>query len=96
MAAIICENYYCVYWKENHCVLEDIELDRLGTCVVYQHVPVNPSIVERGRKKFIENWNRELEEDLRLDRELEVQAAREKDSDRNDKEDNTIIKVRIV
>lgn len=96
MAAIICENYYCAYWKENHCVLEDIELDRLGTCVIYQHVPVNPTIVERGRKKFIENWNRELEEDLRLDRELEELAAQEKGADEDNEKDNTIIKVRIV
>lgn len=70
MYRVICDNYYCVFWRENHCTSEDIELDRTGTCIVFRHVPVNPSTIERNRAKYLEGWNRDAEEALRLDIEL--------------------------
>lgn len=27
-----CDNYFCAYWREGHCILKEIALDIQGIC----------------------------------------------------------------
>ena len=44
-----CENHFCIYWKEHHCVLERIELDEVGTCCTCILVDVDENQLEQAR-----------------------------------------------
>lgn len=45
---MICENYFCIYYSQGECILEETELDIMGCCknCIYVTVP------ERELKKI--------------------------------------------
>ena len=58
-----CENEYCIYNRDFHCILEDVSLDAMGMC--------NSCITVELAKKFLEAEKerqlREISESLLFD-----------------------------
>lgn len=52
-----CENIFCVYQRNNQCVLEEINLDISGTCTDCIHVDIG----EKTLKERKENQLRDIE-----------------------------------
>ncbi len=46
---MICENAFCIYWNQHHCILDEIELDETGTCRTCILVSLEESILENAR-----------------------------------------------
>ncbi len=78
---VVCENYYCGHWKDRLCTLEDIQLDRVGNCIVFQHIPVDEALLEANRAAFAADYQKLVERDIEADREL-LRRQREKQSGR--------------
>lgn len=49
-----CENYYCVYWFEDTCILNEISLDIQGNCRECILVDVEESVLKKARDKYID------------------------------------------
>jgi len=52
-----CENEYCVYYKENKCVLEQVEIDSLGMCATCIRISLDESFLLEERKRQLQEIN---------------------------------------
>ncbi len=48
---MICENYFCIYWKKNKCILDDIYLNSLGVCESCINISIPDEELDRLRKE---------------------------------------------
>lgn len=48
-----CQNIFCIYWKDNTCVLSDIELDIQGSCTSCIYVDFNKDELSAIRNKAL-------------------------------------------
>ncbi len=48
---MICENDYCIYWENNTCILDEIELDNVGMCASCIRVSIPEEILNDLREK---------------------------------------------
>ena len=53
-----CENYLCIYEKENNCTLEQITLDITGACTDCMYVEIKKEELERLKKATINGLKR--------------------------------------
>lgn len=44
-----CENFFCIYWKESHCILNQISLDIQGSCQSCIYVNIDEHCLNRKR-----------------------------------------------
>jgi len=51
MAKILCENYLCVYYEKEGCVLNEISLNHSGVCTLGIHVYMENEDFEKLRKQ---------------------------------------------
>lgn len=54
-----CENEYCVYWKNNRCILDEISLDILGACKCCIYVDIDNDVLEQYRKKQLDRYDKQ-------------------------------------
>ena len=50
-----CENIFCIYQRENRCVLEKINLDILGVCTDCIYVNVGKEKLKELKEKQLRN-----------------------------------------
>ena len=50
----ICEDYFCVYYKEERCTLDYISLNHNGMCTNSVHVYLNNDELEEMRRQQLE------------------------------------------
>lgn len=48
-----CENRLCVYWRENLCILDKIEIDSLGMCSACILVDIAETQLRAAREAFL-------------------------------------------
>ena len=60
-----CEFNYCIYNKELVCILDEIQIDSLGSCEACEMVNISKEILEKHKKrrlneieKIWENYNK--------------------------------------
>ena len=59
---MICENIFCVYNKEENCVLDDVELDIQGKCTSCEYINIDDEYLE-GKKKELLGWYDEWDDE---------------------------------
>lgn len=59
---MICENVFCVYQKEDRCLLDEVRLDIQGKCTEYIYVHVDETELKRNKQKILERYAMETVE----------------------------------
>lgn len=49
-----CENEFCVYYRENTCILDEISVDVSGLCRECILVNIDEGILKEQRQKFLD------------------------------------------
>ncbi len=49
-----CENYLCLYWKNNNCILEDVSLNICGQCIDCMYINFKEEDLEKIREIQLE------------------------------------------
>ena len=52
-----CENYLCVYQKENECILKEINLDVQGQCMECIYVNLDEYVLDSAKKAALQEFN---------------------------------------
>ena len=52
-----CENIFCVYQKNDECILKEIELDVLGQCRQCIYINLPQTILEEQKNKTLFSFN---------------------------------------
>ena len=50
-----CDNYFCAYWREGHCILKEIALNIQGICQECIYIEFPDKVLEENRKKTLEH-----------------------------------------
>ncbi len=50
-----CENVFCIYQRNNECVLEEINLDITGACIDCIHVDIDPKKLTQLKENQFRN-----------------------------------------
>lgn len=53
-----CENYLCIYQKNNQCILDNISLDELGMCDQCIYVDVEEGELNTIKKKMLDYYGK--------------------------------------
>lgn len=48
-----CENCFCIYWKDDACILDEIWLDCQGTCQLCTFISLDEKLLERARRNIL-------------------------------------------
>ena len=48
---MICDNDYCIYWKKNKCILDEIYLNNIGLCESCINVYIPDDELKKMRKE---------------------------------------------
>ena len=58
---MVCLNEFCIYQKENNCLLDTVELDSNGHCqeCIYPNIP--PQILEYEKEKLRNKYKKETD-----------------------------------
>lgn len=59
-----CENNYCIYWDNDTCILDEIELDHLGMCASCILVSIPEDILNELREKQLNEIEKLVEDDF--------------------------------
>lgn len=59
---MLCENKFCIYWKLNHCTLDEISLDISGRCLECIYVPISEDELQAARKKCLDLYDKIYEQ----------------------------------
>lgn len=49
----ICYHNLCIYWKDNHCILDTIQIDALGMCTECIPITFDESYLKVKRKELL-------------------------------------------
>lgn len=49
-----CENIFCIYWKDNNCILNEISLDIIGNCQSCIYVDLSNDLLAKYRNKGLQ------------------------------------------
>lgn len=52
-----CENIYCVFCKNNKCLLNKISIDISGLCKDCIYVDIAKEVLEQAKKELLEKYN---------------------------------------
>jgi hypothetical protein len=50
---MFCENKLCIYWEEDKCILEEVELDFQGKCTQCIYIDIDDEELEKYRKRTL-------------------------------------------
>ena len=53
---IHCNNYFCGYWKDFYCLLDQVELDSCGNCMNCCLIDINDDLLESLRVDSLKKW----------------------------------------
>ena len=56
MEKIICENDFCIYWEENRCLCQYINLNESGIYMDAIHVNIEEEILYKKRKELLNKY----------------------------------------
>ena len=48
---MICENDYCIYWKDNRCILNEIYVNKIGLCESCIHISIPDDDLKKVREE---------------------------------------------
>ncbi len=48
---MLCENLFCIYYQDDECILDEIELDICGSCKCCIYVDIPEKQLEKKRKE---------------------------------------------
>ena len=51
-----CKNYFCIYWKEDNCVLREISLDIQGNCEDCIYININKEMLDKERERAYQKY----------------------------------------
>lgn len=54
-----CENYFCLYWYKNSCILDEISLDIRGCCEDCVYIDIEDDFLIETRCQLLASWERE-------------------------------------
>lgn len=60
-----CENRFCIYWKDNHCLLTHVSLDLTGACEMCIYVNIKESLLEEARLEILQKQGDDLFSDMK-------------------------------
>ncbi len=52
-----CKNEFCIYCKEDNCILNSISIDTLGTCADCIHVTIEAEQLERAKEDLLRKFH---------------------------------------
>lgn len=52
-----CNNYFCIYWSNNRCILDKVSLDIMGICEECTYVNIDESILKNQREKLLDEYS---------------------------------------
>ncbi len=55
MSKLSCENEFCIYQKQGHCILENIQLDIQGNCVDCTYIHIKEDELNKLKNKTLKN-----------------------------------------
>ena len=53
---MVCLNEFCIYQKDNNCLLDTVELDSNGRCEECIYADIPPQILEYEKEKLREKY----------------------------------------
>ena len=53
---MICENIFCIYWKDEKCLLKEICLDIQGNCKNCIYVDIDETLLLNQRQKLLNKY----------------------------------------
>ena len=56
---MVCLNEFCIYQKDNNCLLDTIELDINGCCEECIYADIPPKVLEYEKEKLREKYKEE-------------------------------------
>lgn len=51
-----CENIFCIYWKNEECILDEVSLDIMGNCQDCIYVDIEDDVLENYRNKLLNKY----------------------------------------
>ena len=51
-----CENYFCIYWAEGVCTLDEISLNILGSCQSCIYVDIDEQTLQSAKEKLLKQY----------------------------------------
>ena len=51
-----CENIFCIYWKNEECILGEVSLDIMGNCQDCIYVDIEDDVLENYRNKLLNKY----------------------------------------
>ena len=51
-----CRNVFCVYYKDDACVLENVSLDEQGSCEEMIYIDIDDNILKEKRERVLEKF----------------------------------------
>ena len=61
MNNIFCENDFCIYWEENKCLCQYINLNASGICMNAIQVNIEEKILYKKRKELLNKYKKDEE-----------------------------------
>lgn len=58
-----CENIFCIYQRENQCILEKINLDIMGACTDCIYVNIGYEKLNKFKEKHLQNIEKRYQKD---------------------------------
>lgn len=52
-----CDNYFCIYWSKQGCILSNISLDIQGNCRECIYIDINEELLNSERQKSLRRYN---------------------------------------
>ncbi len=56
-----CLNYFCIYQKDDECMLDEIELDINGSCAECIYPDIPPQILECEKEKLRKKYKTDMQ-----------------------------------
>ena len=54
--AMFCQNKLCIYWEEDECILDEVELDFQGKCTECIYIDIDDEDLKKYRKKSLSKF----------------------------------------
>ena len=51
-----CENLFCIYQKDNQCILDEIDLDITGMCTSCIYINIDNESLEKSKNELLNKY----------------------------------------
>lgn len=55
----LCENYFCIYWRDYSCIRTEIVINIAGVCDHFKYVEIDEYLLEKKRREQLRSGEEE-------------------------------------